>query len=70
LAVLDFGGSEHRMRLVSTHPGVSVDDVVAATGFALDVPAEVPSTRVPTADELYILSTLDPRGLRTKEVAG
>ena len=36
------------MRLRSVHPGVSVDDVVAATGFALSVPDDVPETRQPT----------------------
>ena len=68
LAVLDFEGPQHRMRLVSTHPGVSVDEVTAATGFALEVPSQVPVTRIPTEQELYILSTLDPRGARAKEV--
>lgn len=35
LAVLDFESPGHRMRLVSLHPGVSMDEVVAATGFEL-----------------------------------
>ena len=33
--VLDFDTPDHRMRLRSVHPGVTVDDVVAATGFEL-----------------------------------
>jgi hypothetical protein len=37
LAVLDFATSDHRMRLASVHPGVSVEDVVAATGFELAI---------------------------------
>ncbi len=68
--VFDFEGPEHAMRIRSLHPGVSVDDVVAATGFALVVPAEVPVTRAPTVDELTLLrTTLDPKGLRKKELA-
>ncbi|MFI9555030.1 CoA-transferase subunit beta [Nonomuraea endophytica] len=69
LAVLDFGGPDGTMRLVSTHPGVSVPEVVAATGFALDVPEEVPETRLPTEDESAVLAALDPDGLREKELA-
>ncbi|TFV64327.1 CoA-transferase [Geodermatophilus sp. DF01-2] len=69
LAVLDFGGPDHTMRLVSVHPGVTVDQVVEATGFALDVPADVPESRLPTAEELRIIrEVVDPRGLRDKEV--
>jgi acyl CoA:acetate/3-ketoacid CoA transferase beta subunit len=69
LAVLDFGGPDHHMRLVSVHPGVSVEDVVAATGFALAIDADVPQTREPTADELRVLrEILDPSALRDREV--
>ncbi|MBN6053170.1 CoA-transferase [Nonomuraea sp. RK-328] len=69
LAVLDLGGPEGTMRLVSAHPGVSVAEVVAATGFELDVPEDVPETRAPTAEELRLLDeVLDPRGLRHREV--
>lgn len=69
LAVLDFGGPDGTLRLVSVHPGVTVDDVVAATGFELDIPASVPQTRSPSAEELRIMrEVLDPRGLREREV--
>lgn len=69
LAVLDFDTPDKRMRLRSVHPGVSVDDVVAATGFELAVPDDVPETRLPTAEELRIMrDVLDPKGLREREV--
>ncbi|WP_307833167.1 CoA-transferase subunit beta [Pimelobacter simplex] len=69
LAVLDMGGAERTMRLVSVHPGVTVDEVVAATGFTLEVPAEVPVTREPSYEELLLIrEMLDPKGLRFKEV--
>ena len=42
LAVLDFQGPGHAMRLRSVHPGVTVPEVVAATGFALAIPDRVP----------------------------
>jgi len=48
---------------------VTVDDVVAATGFALAVPDDVPTTRIPTDDELrWIREVIDPLGLGEKEV--
>lgn len=69
LGVFDMGGADHTMRLVSVHPGVSVDEVAAATGFALEVPAEVPVTREPSYEELLLIrEMLDPKGLRFKEV--
>lgn len=69
LAVLDFGGPDHAMRLVSVHPGVAVDDVVANTGFELVIEGEVPTTRTPDAEELRLLrEVVDPRGARDKEV--
>jgi acyl CoA:acetate/3-ketoacid CoA transferase beta subunit len=69
LAVLDFGGPEHRMRLVSAHPGVTVDEVVAATGFDLALAPEVTESRLPTADELRLIrEVIDPEGLRTSEI--
>jgi acyl CoA:acetate/3-ketoacid CoA transferase beta subunit len=69
LAVLDFATPDRSMRLRSVHPGVSVADVQAATGFPLAVPSAVPETRSPTPAELDLLSErLDPEGLREKEI--
>jgi len=43
--------------------------VLAATGFPLAVPDEVPVTRVPTAAELDLIRTrLDPAGARDREL--
>jgi acyl CoA:acetate/3-ketoacid CoA transferase beta subunit len=69
LAVLDFDTPDRTMRLRSVHPGVTVDDVVAATGFDLVVPSEVPESRLPTAAELTLIRTvIDPDGTREREV--
>ena len=69
LCVLDFETPDHRMRLRSVHPGVTVDEVAAATGFELVVPDDVPTSRLPTPDELDLVDTvIDPAGLRFSEV--
>jgi acyl CoA:acetate/3-ketoacid CoA transferase beta subunit len=70
LAVLDFHSPGHAMRLRSVHPGVTVSDVLAATGFPLAVPDEVPVTRGPTPVELALIrDRLDPDGRREQELA-
>lgn len=69
LAVLDFGSAEHAMRLVSVHPGVSVDEVAANTGFELVIEGDVPVTRMPTPDELRLIrEVIDPRMTRYYEI--
>ena len=52
LGVFDFETPDRRMRLRSVHPGVTVDEVVAATGFELAVPARRARPRLPTDEEL------------------
>lgn len=69
LCVLDFGGPGHHMRLVSVHPGVSVDDVVVATGFELAMAPSVEETRVPSDEELRLIrEVIDPTGQRHVEL--
>jgi acyl CoA:acetate/3-ketoacid CoA transferase beta subunit len=69
LAVLDFDTPGHAMRLRSVHPGVTVEQLQAETGFPLVVPDDVPATREPTDEELKLLrEVLDPKGIREKEV--
>ncbi|GAA3396740.1 CoA-transferase subunit beta [Streptomyces roseoviridis] len=70
LAVLDFATPGHAMRLASVHPGVTVDEVRAATGFELVIDGDVPDTREPTPEELRLIrEVIDPAGLRDREVA-
>jgi acyl CoA:acetate/3-ketoacid CoA transferase beta subunit len=70
LAVLDFETPDHRMRVRSVHPGVTVDEVQEATGFELAIPDEVPESRLPTPDELQLIrEVVDPEGLRDQEVS-
>lgn len=59
LAVMDFEPVSHRMRLVSVHPNVTVEEVQAATGFELVMPESVPTTALPTAQEMRLLRQID-----------
>ncbi len=52
--------------LASTHPGVSVDDVVTNTGWNLRVPPRVEATPEPTAEELAAIREYDKKGFWTK----
>ena len=71
LAVLDFATPDHRMRLASVHPGVTPDEVVAATGFELVVPDRVEDTRAPSDEELKLIrEVLDAADRRSAEVPG
>ena len=69
LGVFDFETPERTMRLQSRHPGVSVDDIVAATGFTLTIGDDAAETRLPTPEELDLIrELLDPGALRDREV--
>jgi acyl CoA:acetate/3-ketoacid CoA transferase beta subunit len=69
LGVFDVNGPDDTVRLLSVHPGVTVDEVVENTGFTLDVSADVAVTREPTESELMIIrNVLDPKSLRDREV--
>jgi len=68
LGVMDFETPDNTMRLRSVHPGVTVDEIVAATGFDLVVPDDVGQTRSPTDAELALIAEIDPNGLRLREV--
>ena len=79
-AALDVGGvrvgtdltvivNDRPLRLLSVHPGVTVDQVLEASGCALHVEGDVPETRTPSTEELLVIrEVLDPKGLRFKEV--
>ena len=55
LGVLGFDSDSKRMKLMSLHPGVTVQQVRDATGFELIVPDNVEVTPPPTEQELQIL---------------
>ncbi|HJV08876.1 MAG TPA: CoA-transferase subunit beta [Acidimicrobiales bacterium] len=60
LGVLD-AGEDGELLLTAVHPGVSVDDVRAATGWDLRVAGDVSTTPAPTGDELSTLRAMVAR---------
>lgn len=71
LCVLDFGGPDHAIRLVSLHPGVSLDQVRDNTGFDLIVPeGAIPETPGPDATALEAIRRLDPHNMRATILKG
>ena len=55
LCVFEFPRERGRLELASVHPGVTLAEVEAKTGFALHAPSPAPETAGPTEDELALL---------------
>jgi len=63
LGVYGFDEDSCRMMLLATHPGVSVSDVKASSGFELVIPKDVGTTEPPSAEIRRMLREIDPAGL-------
>ncbi|QCI96103.1 CoA-transferase subunit beta [Novosphingobium sp. EMRT-2] len=71
LCVMDFGGPDHAIRLVSLHPGVPMEEVRDNTGFDLAVLEQgVGETPLPDAAALAIIARLDPHNIRAGLIKG
>lgn len=63
-AIFDFAAPQQALRLISVHPGQSVQQICELVAWPLQVAAQVAETAAPSATELHLLRTeLDPRGL-------
>ena len=59
------------MRLISIHPGVTLERIRAKTGFELEIAADVHETPPPSDEELRLLrEEIDPLGVRRLETLG
>jgi len=63
LGVYGFDEESKRLELLSLHPGVTVEEVQANSGFEILIPAELPVTQPPTAEERRVLGEIDPTGM-------
>ncbi len=61
LALMDYDPKTCRMRLAATHPGVTVEEVIANTDFELVISEHVGVNEPPSAEELRLLrEQIDP----------
>lgn len=68
LCLFDFEPESKRMRLIACHPGVTVEDVIKATGFEIIIADNVRTTDPPTEEELRLLhEVIDPLGFVFKK---
>ncbi|MGB5746279.1 MAG: CoA-transferase [Desulfobacterales bacterium] len=65
LGVLRFDSDTREMVLISTHPGVTVDQVRQNTGWPLKVADDLAGTPLPTRNELDMIRRFDPEGYWT-----
>ncbi|WP_174875665.1 CoA-transferase subunit beta [Vogesella oryzae] len=61
LGILTPDPVSRELTLTSLHPGISVEQVIAATGWPLQVAAQLDTTPPPTAHELSVLRDLHAR---------
>jgi acyl CoA:acetate/3-ketoacid CoA transferase beta subunit len=63
-----FDWANGRMRLITTHSGVTVERIQAKTGFELDIAPDLHETPPPTAEDIRLLrDEIDPLGVRRLE---
>ncbi len=63
LGVYGFDQDTKRIKLVSVHPGVTIEEVQANSEFEVLIPDDVPVTHPPTEEEQRILREIDPTGM-------
>ena len=57
-----------RMRIISYHPGTTIEKIQAHTGFTLEISPEVVETQPPSDDEINLLrNEIDPLNIRQLE---
>ena len=65
MGLFSFDPISREMVLDSVHPGVTVDEVKAETGWPLRCAASLGETQAPTAEELAAVRKYDPKGVWT-----
>lgn len=70
LCVMDFNGPNHAARVIRLHPGVTLEEVQAETGFPLLRAERIGTSPAPTDVQLAIIRRLDPTGIRASVLKG
>ncbi len=53
-----------KWKVLSLHKGVTPEDVVSNTGFEVEIPDDVPTTKAPSRQEVELIEQIDPQGIR------
>ncbi|RLC66141.1 MAG: 3-oxoacid CoA-transferase [Chloroflexi bacterium] len=67
LGVYGFDETTKRLKLISRHPGVTIEEIQANSEFEIIIPDEVPESTPPTPEEQRILREIDPSGMVIKK---
>ncbi len=57
LCLMSFSLERAGFKLETVHPGHSVEEVLDNTGFDIDIPKSIPTTRIPSANQLRHIRT-------------
>jgi len=52
-----------RLKLISLHPGVSLEAVKSSSEFEIIIPERTETTKPPTQEECAIMREIDPLGI-------
>jgi len=63
LAVYGFDDETTRLKLISLHPGVSLEEVKSSSEFELMIPEKIEKTEPPSREDCAILREIDPLGV-------
>jgi len=63
LGLYGFDEESRCMKLLATHPGITIDDVQASSSFELIIPDDVGTTEPPPPEVRRILGEIDPAGM-------
>jgi glutaconate CoA-transferase subunit B len=63
LGLYGFDDATKRLKLLATHPGVTVEQVQENSEFEILIPDHIETTQPPTAEQRRILHEIDPLGI-------
>ena len=63
LGVYGFDEATKCLKLISLHPGVTIEEIQTNSEFEIIIPDEVPESTPPTPEEQHILREIDPTGM-------
>jgi len=68
LAVYGFDEKTKLMKVESIHPEVTPEMIRENTGFEIEIPSNVPTTEMPSEEELRLIQKWDPDNIRYSEL--